>query len=842
MYDGIHASLESKFVEYQLEHLDIELNALNTFLTDGYSYSQTNPKSIFYDLMQTLQSGNIVPELRNPVQSEAVTNRFETVEQELLVLLNSSPLADGAIKEKTRQRDDLLRQALDGVKSDMNSYEEVIGLDANYLIGLEAQVERLVSVLLKNNLPESNSSSAHSSLQELRQSIMAQNYDDLYDAVMAIYQKFIAHQEHSENQRAMKQLLQTIPRLDAATIEVKEVISSFVFRKLGKIWDEIEKTKQRQAKYMNMVKQLDSSKIKFEKISDALIGLSELREGYEKHHGYIFELERERHNLNFDITRRSRQDSEIARQKMETLMDAALAAKKNPEYAAIRRILFNRSLLLPELQYFYHELDPLNEIGVSQHFTTKDYDADFILLKELSSRVHLVNQPDGTMSVLKKFDKNRDRSMLKHAVEILGRLRHHPNILKLNAIVNGPMNVCVYLEHPYYPLGDLMEWRLSNNYDNSRLGRIFFDVVKGLQALHENDIIHRDLKPQNILISETGAVLADFDLSEFQLPQLFITSHTLATVPQTINFIAPEVLSTNKHTIESDLYALGITIYTIVTNPTAFIQNIDTFHIALDSSELTADQRDLVLNLTNKEQRERMQLKYVLKNPFIRGEKKCTICMESKMELEGLICDSNKHLICFDCFEQYAVAESQKDVSYLIERSGLIKCPSTECDQGHFSFDYVCKNTSSQVVNSYLLIQRKLAEEIARVNERSILTEVMENERLQQQEINQQLQNALLSNNQQQRDRTLECLRTEKMFQDDEYTRTCPGCLKVVQKIGGCNDIVCGSDADTGANRQNGCGRKFNFRKASRYISKVANLEGTIAELSRPLIRRTDLN
>ena len=121
-----------------------------------------------------------------------------------------------------------------------------------------------------------------------------------------------------------------------------------------------------------------------------------------------------------------------------------------------------------------------------------------------------------------------------------------------------------------------------------------------------------------------------------------------------------------------------------------------------------------------------------------------------------------------------------------------------------------------------------------------MLKNMIETERSEQQIVYKQLEDALLGNKQESRDQVLNYLRTEKMYEQDEYTRQCPNCRRMIQKIDGCNSMRCGENFH-GGNRQYGCGTTFDFTNAPRYRSKVQNIDQMIRELSVPNVRRRDL-
>jgi len=83
-------------------------------------------------------------------------------------------------------------------------------------------------------------------------------------------------------------------------------------------------------------------------------------------------------------------------------------------------------------------------------------------------------------------------------------------------------------------------------------------LSRALRAIHNLGICHKDLKPDNIMISEEGNVkLLDFGFAEnFKAFKLF-GRHLDGSLP----YLAPEMFSTKKATPQTDIYALGCTLY-----------------------------------------------------------------------------------------------------------------------------------------------------------------------------------------------------------------------------------------------------------------------------------------
>lgn len=95
-------------------------------------------------------------------------------------------------------------------------------------------------------------------------------------------------------------------------------------------------------------------------------------------------------------------------------------------------------------------------------------------------------------------------------------------------------------------------------------------VAEGLRSLHEHGWLHGDIKPSNIMVGFNGhATLFDFGFAR--------TNDTVALSHQepfcgTLRYTAPELLtSTRRMSAASDVYALGITLFEMLTGQPPFI-------------------------------------------------------------------------------------------------------------------------------------------------------------------------------------------------------------------------------------------------------------------------------
>ena len=93
-------------------------------------------------------------------------------------------------------------------------------------------------------------------------------------------------------------------------------------------------------------------------------------------------------------------------------------------------------------------------------------------------------------------------------------------------------------------------------------------ICHGLSAAHSEGIIHRDMKPANVLLSDTGEVkVTDFGLARAA------SAHTQsATLVATLSHVSPELVSGAPADSRSDIYALGIMIYQMLTGQAPYTE------------------------------------------------------------------------------------------------------------------------------------------------------------------------------------------------------------------------------------------------------------------------------
>lgn len=99
--------------------------------------------------------------------------------------------------------------------------------------------------------------------------------------------------------------------------------------------------------------------------------------------------------------------------------------------------------------------------------------------------------------------------------------------------------------------------------------QLFLQVCSAIQLAHQNLIVHRDVKPSNVLVTASGqAKLLDFGIAKLLNPGLMLRGDE-PTAPWarllTPEYASPEQLRGEPVTMVSDVYALGVLLYKLLT-------------------------------------------------------------------------------------------------------------------------------------------------------------------------------------------------------------------------------------------------------------------------------------
>lgn len=159
----------------------------------------------------------------------------------------------------------------------------------------------------------------------------------------------------------------------------------------------------------------------------------------------------------------------------------------------------------------------------------------------------------------------QDRTFLERfnrEIKVIAKLQH-PRILPVYD--SGEEDGLPYIVMAYVPGGTLAD-RIKEHPEGMRLDevvRMVRQIAEGLDHAHEVGIIHRDLKPSNILLDrKDNLYLADFGIARVITD---VAQSTGSGIVGTPHYMAPEVSHGGEITPRVDIYALGVTLFEMIT-------------------------------------------------------------------------------------------------------------------------------------------------------------------------------------------------------------------------------------------------------------------------------------
>jgi serine/threonine protein kinase len=156
--------------------------------------------------------------------------------------------------------------------------------------------------------------------------------------------------------------------------------------------------------------------------------------------------------------------------------------------------------------------------------------------------------------------------------EAAGRLSH-PGIVTIFDVGEEPETHAPYIVMEYVQ-GQTMEKLLLSKEDHKLAPeealQLAHEIAEALDCAHGQGVIHRDIKPANILITKQGhAKIADFGVAKLNLANATASGRIFGTPA----YMSPEQLSDEPIDGRSDLFSLGVILYTAVTGYRPFQGN-----------------------------------------------------------------------------------------------------------------------------------------------------------------------------------------------------------------------------------------------------------------------------
>uniref|UniRef100_A0A8D0CZE9 Serine/threonine-protein kinase PLK n=1 Tax=Sander lucioperca TaxID=283035 RepID=A0A8D0CZE9_SANLU len=217
-----------------------------------------------------------------------------------------------------------------------------------------------------------------------------------------------------------------------------------------------------------------------------------------------------------------------------------------------------------------------------------------------------------------RVSKPHQREKIDREIE-LHRALHHKHIVHFYHHFEDKENIYILLEYcSRKSLAHILKARKVLTEPEVRY--YLRQIVSGLKYLHEQEILHRDLKLGNFFVNESMELkVGDFGLAAKLEP----AGNRRKTICGTPNYLSPEVLNKQGHGCESDIWALGCVMYTMLlgrppfetTNLKETYRCIREARYSLPSS-LSPQAKQLITSLLAKIPEDRPNLDHILRHDF----------------------------------------------------------------------------------------------------------------------------------------------------------------------------------------------------------------------------------
>jgi serine/threonine protein kinase len=168
-------------------------------------------------------------------------------------------------------------------------------------------------------------------------------------------------------------------------------------------------------------------------------------------------------------------------------------------------------------------------------------------------------------------DEQEYRERFHREAEAAGRLSH-PGIVTIFDVGEEPETRAPYIVMEFVG-GQSLDKLLSGEDRKLPLEaalQLTHELAEALDCAHGQGVVHRDLKPANILLTEEGhAKIADFGVAKLNLANHTLAGRALGTPA----YMSPEQLNGEAVDGRSDLFSLGVVLYTILTGYRPFQGN-----------------------------------------------------------------------------------------------------------------------------------------------------------------------------------------------------------------------------------------------------------------------------
>lgn len=175
------------------------------------------------------------------------------------------------------------------------------------------------------------------------------------------------------------------------------------------------------------------------------------------------------------------------------------------------------------------------------------------------------------VKIVKRTSNVKELEFVQREINVLLSIRH-PNIVRTYDIFDEKDTI--YLVMEFVAGGDFFDYMLrKGRLNESGAKHVMWQMLQGIDYLHDMNIVHRDIKPENVLVSCASPLaikLTDFGFANFVDPASSAPGTDMKSMVGTGCYMAPEVIDGRGHGKPVDIYASGVVMYRILSGRLPF--------------------------------------------------------------------------------------------------------------------------------------------------------------------------------------------------------------------------------------------------------------------------------
>lgn len=243
--------------------------------------------------------------------------------------------------------------------------------------------------------------------------------------------------------------------------------------------------------------------------------------------------------------------------------------------------------------------------------------------------VHVDSGEEAAIKLLNKHAPAEKQEKVRNEIDILKKCRH-PYIIRLKQVIETEMYLALVLD--YASGGELFDFITLNQFLNEQdAGRLFAQLIEGVDYLHRQGVVHRDLKLENLLLDkEKNLVISDFG---FSCGFKELKDRLMKTSCGSPCYAAPELVMSNRKydgTL-ADVWSCGVILYSMLvgylpfdddpSNPES--ENVEKLYKYILTtplkfpSHITESPRSLMKLILQPDPRKRADITTIKKHPWL---------------------------------------------------------------------------------------------------------------------------------------------------------------------------------------------------------------------------------